>query len=146
MEAEHRQQLYSLASALGLSYMPSTLGQQKHFTLEASRWNFSTSQHQQDQHQDLHRLIKWQEHGHKHWIRREGKTHRTQTPLHSTIDFTRLRETNQSSHKRQPSRHIDQVCLNRDSATTPSTSWTWHPATQPSLKHRFHTLKPWDQK
>ena len=30
--------------------------------------------------------------------------------------------------------HIDQVCLNRDSATTPSTSWTWHPASQPSLK------------
>ena len=84
-------------------------------------------------------------------------------------DYVRLIEI----HKRQPSRHLDQARLNRDSATTPSTSWTWHPAPQPSLKpqansftsslqqassntsihcsarapiqKKFHYPQPWDQ-
>ena len=54
-----------------------------------------TSQHQQGQHQDPHRLVKWQEHGHKNWIFEEGKTHWDQTSLRTTTDLTRLPETHQ---------------------------------------------------
>ena len=129
MEAERRQQLHSPASALRQNFMPSTLEQQKHFTSEVSWWNFSTSTRSTSRSK---RLVKWQEHGHKNCIFEEGKTHWAQTSLHTTTDLTRLRETHQNPHKRQPSRHIDQICPNRDSATTPSTSWTWHPATHPS--------------
>ena len=85
------------------------------------------SQHQQDQHEDPHRLIMWQEHGHKNWIPKKSKAHWTQTSSHSTIDLTRLCETDQNSHKRQPSRHSEK-------------SWTWHPAFQLSLKPQANSF------
>ena len=33
------------------------------------------NEHPQGQHQDPHRLIKWQEHGHKNWNLKKSKTH-----------------------------------------------------------------------
>ena len=68
---------------------------------------------------------------------RKSKAHWPETFVYTTIDSARLCAADQNTHQRQPGRHIHQVCLHRDSATSPATSWNHFPATQPSLRYRY---------